>query len=110
MQMYPESRFSYLIPLVLSSTQTLSMVVVERLLRRNQDYLLIDTIKRVGVSNYSLLARLTGLNPETIRYKVNRHLVKMGLGVFVNVNFADLGLAISLLTLKVNPAKVTALF
>jgi hypothetical protein len=86
------------------------MVVVERLLRRNQDYLLIDTIKRVGVSNYSLLARLTGLNPETIRYKVNRHLGKMGLGVFVNVNFADLGLSISLLTLKVSPAKVTALF
>ena len=39
----------------------------ERLKRRNQDYLLIETIKRVGPSNYSLLARLTGLNPETVR-------------------------------------------
>ena len=74
------------------------MGALERLQKKNQDFLLIDTIKRVGVSNYSLLARLTGLNPETIRYKVNRHLAKMGLGVSVNVNFAELGLSVALLS------------
>jgi len=39
----------------------------ELLKARNQDYLLNETMKRVGPSNQSLLARLTGLNPETVR-------------------------------------------
>ena len=52
---------------------------VDKLQRRNQDYKLLETIKQVGVQNYSLLSRLTGINAETIRYKVNRHLTKLGL-------------------------------
>jgi hypothetical protein len=55
--------------------------------------MLLETIKRVGVQNYSLLARLTGLNAETIRYKVNRHLTKLGLATTININYGELGLS-----------------
>ncbi|HXW37900.1 MAG TPA: winged helix-turn-helix domain-containing protein [Nitrososphaerales archaeon] len=80
------------------------MGAVERLQRRNQDYLLVETIKQVGVTNYSLLARLTGLNPETVRYKVNKHLSKLGLGLLLNVNYAELGLSVGMLSVKGNSA------
>jgi hypothetical protein len=76
---------------------------VDKLQRRNQDYKLLETIKRVGVQNYSLLSRLTGLNAETIRYKVNRHLTKLGLATTINVNYGQLGLAVGYLT--VQPSK-----
>ncbi len=75
---------------------------VDKLQRRNQDYKLLETIKRVGVQNYSLLARLTGLNAETIRYKVNRHLAKLGLSTTIDINYGQLGLTIGYLTLRPN--------
>ncbi len=75
---------------------------VDKLQRRNQDYKLLETIKRVGVQNYSLLARLTGLNAETIRYKVNRHLTKLGLSTTIDVNYGQLGLTIGYLMVKPN--------
>jgi hypothetical protein len=78
------------------------MGAVERLERRNQDYLLLETIKRVGVQNYSLLSRLTGLNPETIRYKVNKHLTKLGLNTTININYGELGLSVGYLLIKPN--------
>jgi hypothetical protein len=74
----------------------------ERLKRRNQDYLLIETIKRVGPSNYSLLARLTGINPETVRYKISKQLPRYGLGLSVNINYGELGFAMGLLTVSAN--------
>ena len=52
---------------------------------RNTEYLLIETIRQVGVSNYSLIARLPGLSAETVRYKVNKQLRKMCLGNLVNI-------------------------
>ena len=75
---------------------------IDKLQRRNQDYQLLETIKRVGVQNYSLLSRLTGLNAETIRYKVNRHLTKLGLSTTIDVNYSQLGLSMGYLTLKPN--------
>jgi len=78
------------------------MMEFERLKRRNQDYLLIETIKRVGPSNYSLLARLTGLNPETVRYKISKQLGKFGLGLTVNINYGELGFSLGLLQVKAN--------
>ena len=75
---------------------------VDKLQRRNQDYLLLETIKRVGVQNYSLLSRLTGLNAETIRYKVNRHLTKLGLATTINVNYGELGLSVGYVVVKPN--------
>lgn len=80
------------------------MMEFERLKRRNQDYLLIETIKRVGPSNYSLLARLTGLNPETVRYKISKQLPKYGLGLSVNINFGELGFSTGLLKVGANSA------
>src|SRR5579863_8557941 len=81
-----------------------SLGSVDKLQRRNQDYKLLETIKRVGVQNYSLLARLTGLNAETIRYKVNRHLTKLGLSTTIDVNYGQLGLSIGFLTVRPNGA------
>lgn len=79
------------------------MMEFERLKRRNQDYLLIETIKRVGPSNYSLLSRLTGLNPETVRYKVSKQLTKFGLGITVNIDYGELGFSLGLLRVKADP-------
>jgi len=75
---------------------------VQSLQRRNQDYLLLETIKRVGVQNYSLLSRLTGLNAETIRYKVNKHLTKLGLTTTINVNYGELGLSMGYINVRPN--------
>jgi DNA-binding Lrp family transcriptional regulator len=52
----------------------------------------------VGVSNYSLIARLTGLSAETVRYKVNKQLSKLGLGILVNIDYAQLGFTMGMLT------------
>ena len=77
----------------------------DKIKRRNLDYLLIETIKQIGVSNYSLLARMTGINPETVRYKVNKQLTKYGLGVQVNLNHAGLGMSAGLVIIDASPAK-----
>ena len=79
----------------------------DKIKRRNLDFLLIETIKQIGVSNYSLLARMTGINPETVRYKVNRQLTKYGLGVQVNLNHAGLGMSAGLVMIDANPSKET---
>ncbi len=60
----------------------------------------METIRQVGVSNYSLIARLTGLNPETVRYKVNKQLRKLGLSIQINIDFARLGFALCALHVK----------
>jgi DNA-binding Lrp family transcriptional regulator len=73
------------------------------MISRNTEYLLIETIRQVGVSNYSLIARLTGLSAETVRYKVNKQLSKMGLGILVNIDYSQLGFSMGLLTVKPNP-------
>jgi len=77
----------------------------DKIKRRNLDYLLIETIKQVGVSNYSLLARMTGLNPETVRYKISKQLTKYGLGVQVNLNHAEMGMSVGLMVVEADPAK-----
>src|SRR5437879_8158922 len=74
----------------------------ERLQRRNQDYVLLETIKQVGASNYSLLARLTGLNPETVRYKISKQLGRFGLGLTVNINYGELGFSLGLMKITAN--------
>jgi hypothetical protein len=79
------------------------MGALQKLERRNQDYLLLATIKRVGVQNYSLLSRLTGLNAETIRYKVSKHLNRLGLNATIRINYGELGLAMSYLLVTPRP-------
>ena len=83
------------------------MGAFDKIKRRNLDFLLIETIKQIGVSNYSLLARMTGINPETVRYKVNKQLTKYGLGVQVNLNHAELGMSAGLVLIDANPSKET---
>ncbi len=67
---------------------------------KNTEHLLVETIRQVGVSNYSLISRLTGLNPETVRYKVNKQLANIGLNVQINVDYSQLGFSLGLLTVK----------
>lgn len=81
------------------------MGAFDKIKRRNLDFLLIETIKQIGVSNYSLLARMTGINPETVRYKVNKQLSKYGLGVQVNLNHAELGMSPGLMVVDADPSK-----
>ncbi len=81
------------------------MGAFDKIKRRNLDFLLIETIKQIGVSNYSLLARMTGINPETVRYKVNKQLSKYGLGVQVNLNHAELGMSAGLIVVDAEPSK-----
>jgi DNA-binding Lrp family transcriptional regulator len=64
------------------------------------EHLLVETIRQVGVSNYSLIARLTGLNPETVRYKVNKQLARIGLSVQINVDFSQLGFIMGVLRVR----------
>ncbi|MEM0287417.1 MAG: AsnC family protein [Nitrososphaerota archaeon] len=78
--------------------------------RRNQDYLLVETIKQVGIANYSLIARLTGLNAETVRYRVNRHLQRLGLKVMVNLNFGELGFSSGFMVMVANYGSNDLLF
>jgi hypothetical protein len=71
-------------------------------MQANSDYLLIETIRQVGVSNYSLIARLTGLNPETVRYKINKQLSRLGLEVLISIDYGKLGFSMSLLSVTPN--------
>jgi hypothetical protein len=53
---------------------------------------LIEAVNRVGIQNVSLLARMTGIPTETIRYTVKTRFSNMGLNVRTPVNHSALGL------------------
>jgi len=55
-------------------------------------YTIVETIKRVGPRNVSLISRLTGIPVETVRYKIRRQLIKNGIGGHISVNYSKLGL------------------
>jgi hypothetical protein len=69
----------------------------------NAESVLVETIRQVGISNYSLIARLTGLNVETVRYKVNKQLGRLGLGIEVNIDYGQIGFSTHILHVKPNP-------
>jgi len=58
----------------------------------NELYTIVETIKRVGPRNVSLISRLTGIPVETVRYKIRRQLIKNGIGGHISVNYNKLGL------------------
>ena len=53
---------------------------------------LIEAVNRVGIQNVSLLARMTKMPTETIRYNVKRRFPNMGLNIRTPVNLGPLGL------------------
>lgn len=53
---------------------------------------LIEAVNRVGVQNISLLARMTGMPTETIRYNVKKRFPNLGLNIRTPVNLGPLGL------------------
>lgn len=52
---------------------------MDELYAANIDKLLLETIKRVGINNYPLLSRLTGIDEETIRDKIDVQLDRQAL-------------------------------
>ncbi len=69
----------------------------------NAESALVETIRQVGISNYSLISRLTGLNVETVRYKVNKQLGRLGLGIEVNIDYGQIGFSTHILHVTPNP-------
>ena len=61
---------------------------------------LIEAVNRVGIQNISLLARMTGMPTETIRYTMKKRFPSMGLTVRTPVNYGSLGLERYFVTLK----------
>ncbi len=66
----------------------------------NDLHTIVETIKRVGPRNVSLISRLTGIPVETVRYKIRRQLVKNGIGGHISVDYNKLGLVRNWLTLN----------
>jgi DNA-binding Lrp family transcriptional regulator len=53
---------------------------------------IVRAILQVGPSNYSLISRITGVPPETVRYKIKEQLGRKGISLHALVNTARLGL------------------
>jgi len=60
--------------------------------RREDIQTIVETIKRVGPRNCSLISRLTGIPTETVRYKIREQLVKKGFRIHAAIDFNKLGL------------------
>lgn len=65
---------------------------------------LIEAVNRVGIQNVSLLARMTKMPTETIRYTMKKRFPNMGLTVRTPVNYGALGLERYFVTLKLSDA------
>jgi hypothetical protein len=65
---------------------------------------LIEAVNRVGIQNISLLARMTGMPTETIRYTMKKRFPKMGLKVETPPNYASLGLERYFVSLQMTEA------
>jgi hypothetical protein len=61
---------------------------------------LIEAVNRVGIQNISLLARMTGMPTETIRYTVKKRFPNMGLNIRTPLNHNALGLERYFVTMK----------
>ena len=53
---------------------------------------LIEAVNRVGIQNISLLARMTGMPIETIRYTMKKRFPILGLNVRTPLNYSAMGL------------------
>ncbi len=70
---------------------------------QNSDALIVEAIREVGVGNYSEISRRTGVNSETIRYKIKKGFAKKGLAIRTAPNYNRLGLALKWLNLTFSP-------
>lgn len=53
---------------------------------------IIEAIQRAGPRNISELSRITGVHPETIRYKINRRFTRLGFHIHAEADYRKLGL------------------
>jgi len=67
---------------------------------------LIEAVNRVGIQNVSLLARMTGMPTETIRYTMKKRFPKMGLNVRTPLNHGAVGLERYFVTFRLGDAGV----
>jgi hypothetical protein len=61
---------------------------------------LVRAIMQVGPGNFSLLSRLTGIPPETVRYKIKNQLMKKGINVHAIIDASKFGLQRTIVQLK----------
>lgn len=60
----------------------------------DEDARIIEAIQKAGPRNVALLSRLTGLHPETVRYKLKTRFKKAGFKVHAEVDYDRLGLSL----------------
>jgi DNA-binding Lrp family transcriptional regulator len=61
---------------------------------------LVRAIMQVGPGNFSLLSRLTGIPPETVRYKIKNQLMKKGINVHAIIDATKFGLQRTIVQMK----------
>lgn len=64
---------------------------------------LVEAISKHGPKNISLLSRVTGAHPETVRYKVKRQFRKFGFRILSEPDLAKIGLTRYLADLRLAP-------
>ncbi len=70
---------------------------------QNGDSLIVQAVREVGVGNYSEISRRTGLNSETIRYKIKKGFARKGLMIRIAPNYNRLGLALKWINITFAP-------
>lgn len=68
------------------------------------DVLIVEAIKKVGPRNVTLLSRLTGLHPETVRYKIKKRFERAGFRIHADIAYDRLGLSLHWSTLRFQPS------
>ena len=61
---------------------------------------MLKVIERIGPRNCSAVSRLTGIPTETVRYRLNKHLVNRDIAINPSVDFNKLALTIAWLNLS----------
>jgi DNA-binding Lrp family transcriptional regulator len=64
---------------------------------------LVEAVTKHGPKNISLLSRVTGAHPETVRYKVKRQFRKFGFKIYSEPDLARIGLTRYLADLRLSP-------
>lgn len=69
-------------------------------LAENPHLRMLRVVERIGPRNCSAISRLTGIPTETVRYRLNKHLIHRDIAVNPSVDFNKLALTIAWLNLR----------
>jgi len=70
------------------------------MLAENPYQRMLKVIERIGPRNCSAISRLTGIPTETVRYRLNKHLINKDIAINPSVDFKKLGLTLAWLNLE----------